>query len=248
MIEPDLTTEIIGYRQWYVGRNLELRAAGRRGQTWVPGANEAVCGRFRRPDFTARPASYEKSKPHPCGDTPGSDCECGFYALHDPSDFWYGKPKRDALASQVAKMTADPDPLVSGIIVAWGKVEVHHKGFRAQHARVAALATPQGKRDAAVIRAAAAEYGAACVPVEELPKIAAEFGATVPVDMRPEKPKPRDIESDYMRHMQRMLDQQKRMLYQQSQHWTSATSAFTEFGSTYSKPTRRKPWWHLGGF
>lgn len=252
MTKPDLTTEIIGYRQWYVTPDLKLRAAGFGPALWTPGVNTAVCGRVSKPShsfhYSSSGAMYEKHKPNPCGDTPGSDCKCGFYALHDPSDFWYGKRPETAFAQAIQKQTAiGSDPLVSGIVVAWGKVEVHHQGFRSEFARIAALALPEGKRDTAVIRAAAADYGVLCVSVEELPKIAAEFGTTVPIDMRPDKPKPRDAADDYTQLMRKMLNDQKRLYAAQKQHWSSSTWA--EYSNTtYGKPARRKPWWHIGGF
>lgn len=191
MSEPDLTTEIIGYRQWYVTPDLELRAAGYRvGGSWKPGENEAVCHRMADAMMLTFGYSEEPQKRHPCGDTPGHDCQCGFYALHDPSDFWYGAQAQRSLWATAMISAPTSDPLVSGIIVGWGKVEVHHQGFRTQYARIVALALPEGKRDAAVARAAAAAYGVPCVPVRDLPRIAAEFGSTVPMEMRPEKPKP----------------------------------------------------------
>jgi hypothetical protein len=86
--------------------------------------------------------------------------------------------------------TPDPDPLVSGIIVGWGRIQVHHQGFRSEFARVAALAVPRTKRDAAIVRAVAAEYDVPCVPAGGLARIADEFGSTIPESLRPEKPAP----------------------------------------------------------
>lgn len=198
MTEPDLTTEVVGYRQWYVTTDLELRAAGfGRGGTWERGENTAKCGRMKEAPISRSlhssrlyidDFSYEYVD-DPCGDSPGEKCECGFYALHDPSDHWYGK---DSGLMSVWHQ-ANTDPLLSGIIVAWGKVQVHHQGFRAEHARIAALALPKTKRDQAVARAVASAYGVPCVPSEELPLIAAEYGGTVPVEYRPDKPEPTPV-------------------------------------------------------
>jgi hypothetical protein len=185
MTAPDLTTEIIGYRQWYVTSDLELRPAHKTANKWKPGVNTATCERVIQ-------TKHGDFKPKPCKDTPGSDCECGLYALHDPSDLWYGRKDKNLWSSLMVTWGGGADPLVSGIVVAWGKVEVHHEGFRAERARVVALALPEGKRNAAVVRAAASEYGVPCVPIDDLPRIAAEFGVTVPAGMRPPKPEPKE--------------------------------------------------------
>lgn len=182
MTDPDLTTEVVGYRQWYVTPDLELRSAGYTlGGTWQRGDNTAACGRLKNMGGVLDP-----SIPNPCGDCPGPQCDCGFYALHDPSDHWYGKRANTSLW-----FVQEIDTLLSGIIVAWGALQVHHQGFRAQHARIAALALPEMKRDQVVARAVASAYGVPCVPSDELPRIAAEYGGTVPVEYRPDKPKPK---------------------------------------------------------
>lgn len=194
MTAPDLTTEVVGYRQWYVTPALELRSAGvTSADPWNRGDNTAKCARVKEvnPNSYAFDTAYQ---PNPCGDCPGPNCECGFYALHDPSDHWYGKSGTRAGMLAFA-FTQPTDPLVSGIIVAWGALQVHHQGFRAQHARIAALALPETKRDQAVARAVAAVYGVPCVPSNELPGIASEYGGTVPVEYRPDKPKPKPATS-----------------------------------------------------
>lgn len=181
-----LSTEVIGYRQWHITPDLTLRAAHKRDQVWTVGTNTAACKPHDMPKVTDDGA-IEYHTPEPCVECPSSDHECGIYALHDPSDFWYGK---DSIRMSLSAIWAGghDDPIVSGVIAAWGNMEVHHSGFRTQHARVVALALPGTKRDAAVARAVANAYGVPLVPVDELPRIAAEFGSTVPVEMRPPKP------------------------------------------------------------
>lgn len=191
MSAPDLTTEVVGYRQWYVTPDLELRPAGHStGAVWKRGANTATCGRVKEealPEADPYGLSLGYTyKADPCGDCPSDGCHCGFYALHDPSDHWYGKAAKNSLWSLA--FAPQTDPLLSGIVVAWGTLQVHYSGFRAQHARIAALAVPETLRDQAVARAVARAYGVPCVPSEELPRIAAEYGGTVPVELRPDKP------------------------------------------------------------
>jgi hypothetical protein len=189
--DPVLTGEVVGYRQWRVTPDLELRAAAHRGRdVWSLGENAAVCRRMCDPVSGSIFSTLVGPIAAPCDDTPGPDCECGFYGLHSPNDLWYGSSALSTLSGLFTFSTGldDPDPLVSGVIVAWGKMQVHHQGFRAEFARVAALAIPESKRDAAVARAVAAAYDVPCVPAKALPKIGDEFGSTVPEGLRPPAP------------------------------------------------------------
>jgi hypothetical protein len=98
---------------------------------------------------------------------PVADCTCGLYALATVED--------DRLRPSVEAV---------GAIVAWGDIEVHATGFRAQHAAIVALGMPphpaRGHRDELLL--AADRYGVAVVPVAALPAAASEFGT--PVDFR----------------------------------------------------------------
>lgn len=197
MSEPHLTTEIVGYRQWRVSPELELRAAAHRDRTtWTLGINTAACGR-RKADrsyfvglsqLAAPPYSVDDPfRPDPCGDTPGEACECGFYGLHDPGDLWYGKQPRNALQAAMLGMV-DLDPLLSGIILGWGKVQVHHQGFRSEFAR-----------------AVAQIYDVPCVAAGVLPKIADEFGGAIPAALRPPRPERKDDTQQLMARLARFL-------------------------------------------
>lgn len=62
-------------------------------------------------------------------EAPAGDCSCGIYACHQPTD------------DQVrGSSVLAPFQTVMGVIEAWGRVELGRRGFRAQHARVRALA------------------------------------------------------------------------------------------------------------
>jgi hypothetical protein len=60
----------------------------------------------------------------PGHDVPHPDCRCGLHALHDPWD-----PDLSSFA---------PDGVL-GAVVAWGRMQIHFNGFRAQHALPIAL-------------------------------------------------------------------------------------------------------------
>lgn len=73
---------------------------------------------WKRGDQTA-----ECRKNPPNHKAPGSDCTCGFYAKYQPRYL------------EVTSFTN-----VIGAIDAWGTIQLGLKGFRAQHARIAAIA------------------------------------------------------------------------------------------------------------
>ncbi|PTL58892.1 hypothetical protein C7Y72_04105 [Paraconexibacter algicola] len=100
---------------------------------------------------------------------PASDCSCGLYGS-------YELPARTRPGC------------VTGAIQAWGKVELHFSGFRAQHARPVALVLPP--RASTNLRPrlerAAQRYGAQLVPSQdELLSVAAEWGSPVALQDRP---------------------------------------------------------------
>lgn len=177
--------EVIGYRQWRVSDDLELCPAGWYLQpSWAIGVNKAIC--LKRQD---KELFFGDDDGPRCEHAPGEDCHCGIYGLHSPNDPWYGPDGRSS--RNFLTQRAD-EPYVSGIISAWGEVEVHHEGFRAEYARIVALATPDTKLNAAIARAAADVYGVPAVPIKELPRIAAEFGGVIAEELRPAKqPKPK---------------------------------------------------------
>jgi hypothetical protein len=104
-------------------------------------------------------------------DAPANGCTCGIYA-------WYGPTPRGASAA-----TAD---LVAGAVAAWGQIELHAHGMRAQHAMVVAVALPLswgGKRRRILAAAGALEVPA--VPARELKAAALQHGDLIPRRMRP---------------------------------------------------------------
>ena len=65
------------------------------------------------------------AEPH---DSPHEHCQCGIYAYHVPGPrSWFGEAY-----------------WCEGVLSAWGRIVVHDDGFRAEHARVEALAVPGG--------------------------------------------------------------------------------------------------------
>jgi hypothetical protein len=62
---------------------------------------------------------------------PGHSCQCGLYAYH---------PRRESASEVFFEADLDVHSLgIAGLVEAWGAVEVHRDGFRAQYARPVAL-------------------------------------------------------------------------------------------------------------
>jgi hypothetical protein len=105
------------------------------------------------------------------GPAPQNGCTCGFYA-------WYAPPPRSASVA-----TSD---LVAGAVALWGRVEIHARGMRAEHAMVVALALPfsrGAKRRRLVAAADALEVPV--VPARRLKAVAAQHGEPIPASLRP---------------------------------------------------------------
>jgi glycine cleavage system H lipoate-binding protein len=100
---------------------------------------------------------------------PVTDCMCGLYALTDPAD-----RRLDFRADQAV-----------GAIAAWGDMEVHRSGFRAQHACIVALALPDraDHDQRTALELAAERYGVALVAPEQLSAEALRHGAPLPDDL-----------------------------------------------------------------
>lgn len=107
---------------------------------------------------------------------PDLACSCGLYGLFEHSD-----PRLRG------------GGLVLGAIAAWGEIAVHRTGFRAELARVTALAEPTGAQRTGweALRRAAAVYGVPLVPLEALHGEALRHGAPLPHSALPAPPPPR---------------------------------------------------------
>jgi len=158
---PDLAQALAGYRGWRLGDDFVLRGHTMP-EPWEPGVNEAMC-RYHRFGGGRR---RRHRAPH-------ESCMCGLYALCD---------RRDG-------RLLGTDAI--GAIAAWGDVQVHRTGFRAQFACVTALCATEvtGPKAHARLEGAAARYGVRLVTsLDELEAEALRFGA--PVDFELVAPRP----------------------------------------------------------
>jgi len=160
---PDLARAVVAFRSW--------RVAGDRLMSpfipcrWEGAEMHAACYDANR--GLLRGVGWLE-EPH---DSPHEDCQCGIYAYHAPGPrSWFGEAY-----------------WCEGVVSAWGRLVVHGDGFRAEHARVEAVAVPGGLRPygAAAVRAAAANLGVPVVPHGELQCFAVGLGGGVPAALRP---------------------------------------------------------------
>lgn len=115
----------IGYRVWRFSRNrLRSMVAG---TTWQPGvAKVAKCGGDESPSLpqvlVRRPRGHRPPEP---------SCACGIYANHD-------------LKTPLHRAAFGTD-FVVGAICCWGRVVLHHEGFRAEYAALIGLCVPANR-------------------------------------------------------------------------------------------------------
>jgi hypothetical protein len=182
--EPTVYSEcVIGYRRWQLADwTLVPNSVG---DPWRPGINHARCRTHDQGYASALWAQHGVSMhsggtglPHAA---PDAHCGCGLYALHDPLD-----PHLEG--------SAGPMVFISGAVAAWGRLEVHWAGFRAEYAQILALVPPpealtaQGWEGLKLLQRI---YQVPFVRADRLQAEAERHGRPLPVEARPPRP-PRD--------------------------------------------------------
>jgi hypothetical protein len=160
---PDLAAPVVAFRSWrlagalLVSPFIPCRWDGREMHAACYDANRGLMRGVGWLD-----------EPH---DSPHADCQCGIYGYHTPGPrSWFGEAY-----------------WCEGVVSAWGRLVVHADGFRAERARVEALAVPDGLERAgpAQVRAVAARLGVPVVEQAELEDFAARLGGGVPASLLP---------------------------------------------------------------
>lgn len=162
---PRLGEKVLGFRQWTLGNHGLRPLVASLPYTWGPGPNQARCLRSQiNPNAGAGLSEHR---------APDPNCHCGLYAYHAPSR---QPPAGDA---------------VSGAVLAWGHIEVHPTGFRAEFAEPVVLAYHGPTPDhLTALRSMAEEF---CLPVvahADLAAAAGGLGQPVPSALRPPYPIP----------------------------------------------------------
>jgi hypothetical protein len=115
---PVVPARLCGLRGWTVGGGSRLGSLAQQG-SWAKGSQPTK----------ARCAAGGGHR------APAQDCGCGLYALHPTApqcQSSFAKAHRAARADGTSGELA-------GIVAAWGEVELHESGFRAEYARPHAL-------------------------------------------------------------------------------------------------------------
>jgi hypothetical protein len=160
---PDLAAAVVAFRSWRLasGRLMSPFIPCR----WAGPVMHAAC--FDANRGLTRGVGW-LDEPHA---SPHEACQCGIYAYHTPGPrSWFGEAY-----------------WCEGVVSAWGRLVVHGDGFRAEHARVEALAVPDGleRAGAAHVQRAAAELGVPVIAHDELDSFADRLGGGVPAALRP---------------------------------------------------------------
>lgn len=168
-----------GFRAWTLD-GYRLRSANPAGGHWMAGVNHAECRRtaydpvplpptiWGMPGFSSRSSTAEHVAPDP-------DCRCGLYAWYEPRG--------------LAGFGVGGAELVYGVVLAWGRVEAHLEGLRAEYAEPVVLAytETQSYKHVRRVQAIGSELGLQVVELGELEAAAREYGQPVPMELRPKR-------------------------------------------------------------
>lgn len=182
MSAPDLTKKVIGFRRWSPTDDGALSSQAM-SAVWGRGANKARCQSNPYTLYwTFGSSSHTPPKPR-CKVAPGPCGDCGLYALHEcPSEI---AQSQGPFASECAQIV--------GAVAAWGKVDVHRDGFRAEYAEVVALGYCELWPASWVERVerSARAYDVPHLPGKELEQYALMLGERVPESLYPPKEQPK---------------------------------------------------------
>ena len=161
---PDLITPVVAFRAWRMidGRLLSPYIPCR----WEGREMHAICYPANR--ILERGRGW-LAEPH---ESPHPDCRCGIYAYHRPgTQTYFGEWE-----------------WTEGIVTAWGRIEAHAAGLRAQHARVEALGLPPSNEPTRrrSVETIADRLGVPLVSRDDLAGAAAAYGAPLPQSLLPE--------------------------------------------------------------
>ena len=169
------------FRAWTLD-GYRLRSANPAGGHWTPGVNRAECRRSAYDRVVPMPAMWAApGVPGPfersgaAHRAPDPSCRCGLYAWHDPG--------------RLLGFVGQRAELVYGVVLAWGRIEVHADGLRAEYAEPVILAyrETQTYRHVRRVQAIGSELGLPVVELDELEEAAMGFGEPVPPELRPKR-------------------------------------------------------------
>lgn len=174
---PDLSRKVLGYRQFTLDEDGQLGSVATR-NWWMPGPNRARCDQAELGGMGFSPFA-PRYEPAPDHDAPNDDCVCGLYAWHALPASWLNGTLKESAGSAIA-----------AVVTAWGRLEVHRDGFRAEWAEIVALIHDpyDGPVHRARAQKAADLYGVKLLDVRDVagdPELA-ELGDRVPEQLMPD--------------------------------------------------------------
>lgn len=155
---PDLTDPVLGVRAWRVESGVLCSTFSNR--PWHLGVNQAEC--LDLETFEPRPDAHR---------APAARCRCGIYGLHNFNSryrYWFDD---------------DGWPAVIGAVAAWGQMQIHPSGFRAEYAQILALSVPPSLAEEA--RGTAQRYRVPLVDPNELEAVALAHARPLPQALLP---------------------------------------------------------------
>jgi len=172
------------YRAWTLD-GYRLRSANPAGGHWTAGVNRAECRRSTYDRVVPMPTLWpapDLEEARPTHRAPDPRCRCGLYAWHDPA--------------QLTGFVGQRAELVYGAVLAWGRVEVHADGLRAEYAEPVVLAyrDDQTYRHVRRVQAIGSELGLPVVELGDLEREASSFGELVPAELRPKRFPPFEVD------------------------------------------------------
>ncbi len=155
-----LVGAVRGVRMWQVGeaRGGHPRLVGYGSWEWQPFGKPSVAECL---NHTGR-----KSRGHKKAEAPAIDCTCGLYAHHP----WARNAWEDY---DLLRGCRPGDDWILGVVEAWGHLEVHGDGFRAQRARpVLLIGSRQAEEESRdLVRRMGEEYRCAWQSVESVEEL-----------------------------------------------------------------------------
>lgn len=197
---PTFSECVIGYRSWKLDDWVLTPVSF--GSPWRPGVNRAVCKAHETASvWYLDPSEQPKPKTHPA---PQQNCTCGLHAYHEIPE------QPDGTGAQI----------IVGAVAAWGNLQVHCNGFRAEYAQIVALVADAGLDEIAEL------YGVPLVAREMLAAEAQQHGSPLPTSMRPKFQKDDALEQAMTRMAAR--------LWQQPIYWSGPSYQQVQPAPTYT--------------
>jgi hypothetical protein len=175
---PMFSECVVGYRAWRVDAQGRLCPLGAGKWRWLPGVNTArcACPVHDSLEFEWRWLDGRRVlEPTPAHAAPDDECACGLYSWSRPNKAWHERPVWSGRHRVV------------GAVASWGRLRVHHSGFRAEHACVVTLAYHEATPPEALpaLERIAAAYRVELVTLNELEEAASRHGTPLPESLMP---------------------------------------------------------------